>query len=228
MKHPGIHDICDIAVLLFPWFPRVAYEITTVMLCLNNIMACVGFHVFTGAKSESSDIRTGRGPAERLEAVHPPDYRISGSGAGDKTRRPAIPCRALGAHTGSHTVFNTLSDHSTCTVWYMVITTVIGSGCLPVLGPPLIPSHRVAPPHAGARVAHVRYLGHRDGNCARARAHLCGDRRPPRGRRYGGWGVAEPRSCQVVWRLAERRAADIHQRLQCGPQVRAVCGGTCP
>lgn len=76
MKHPGIHDICDIATLLFPWFPRVAYEITTVMLCLNNIMACVGFHVFTGAKSESPDIRR-QGRHAGRSGVRPRDYRIN-------------------------------------------------------------------------------------------------------------------------------------------------------
>lgn len=50
MKHPEAVDICDIASLLFPWFPRIAFELTAVMLLLNNVML-VGFHVFTGAKS---------------------------------------------------------------------------------------------------------------------------------------------------------------------------------
>jgi len=51
IKHPEAVDICDIASLLFPWFPRIAFELTAIMLLLNNAML-VGFHVFTGAKSE--------------------------------------------------------------------------------------------------------------------------------------------------------------------------------
>ncbi|KAL7420679.1 hypothetical protein Q5752_004630 [Cryptotrichosporon argae] len=49
MRHPEARDICDIAATLFPRFPRVAYELTAVMLLLNNIFL-IGFHVFTGAK----------------------------------------------------------------------------------------------------------------------------------------------------------------------------------
>ena len=52
MKHPEVTDICDMAKLLFPWCPTVAFEITAIMLLLNNTFL-VGFHVFTGAKSES-------------------------------------------------------------------------------------------------------------------------------------------------------------------------------
>lgn len=51
MKHPGVTDICDVARILFPWFPTIAFELTAIMLLLNNVML-VGFHVFTGAKSE--------------------------------------------------------------------------------------------------------------------------------------------------------------------------------
>jgi hypothetical protein len=51
MKHPEATDIADIAALLFPWVPRIAFELTAIMLLLNNVML-VGFHVFTGAKSE--------------------------------------------------------------------------------------------------------------------------------------------------------------------------------
>ncbi|OWT38790.1 hypothetical protein J008_03705 [Cryptococcus neoformans] len=49
MKHPGARDICDIAAILFPRVPRIAFEATGIMLLLNNIFL-VGFHVFTGAK----------------------------------------------------------------------------------------------------------------------------------------------------------------------------------
>lgn len=51
MKHPEVKDICDIASKLFPGIPRIAYEATAIMLLLNNIFL-IGFHVFTGAKSE--------------------------------------------------------------------------------------------------------------------------------------------------------------------------------
>lgn len=50
MKYPDAQDICDIAAHLFPAAPRLAYEATSIMLLLNNIML-IGFHVFTGAKS---------------------------------------------------------------------------------------------------------------------------------------------------------------------------------
>ncbi|WVF70360.1 hypothetical protein IAT40_005150 [Kwoniella sp. CBS 6097] len=49
MKHPEAKDVCDIAAILFPAFPRFAYEATGIMLLLNNIFL-IGFHVFTGAK----------------------------------------------------------------------------------------------------------------------------------------------------------------------------------
>ncbi|ORX35359.1 transmembrane amino acid transporter protein-domain-containing protein [Kockovaella imperatae] len=49
MIHPEVHDICDLAAHLFPFIPRTAYEITAIMLLLNNIFL-IGFHVFTGAK----------------------------------------------------------------------------------------------------------------------------------------------------------------------------------
>jgi hypothetical protein len=52
MRHPEVTDIADMARLLFPWFPTVAFELTAIMLLLNNVMLA-GFHVFTGAKSES-------------------------------------------------------------------------------------------------------------------------------------------------------------------------------
>lgn len=52
MLHPEAKDICDIASSLFPGVPRLAYEATAIMLLLNNIFL-IGFHVFTGAKSES-------------------------------------------------------------------------------------------------------------------------------------------------------------------------------
>lgn len=51
MRHPEVKDICDIAAKLFPGIPRIAYEATAIMLLLNNIFL-IGFHVFTGAKSE--------------------------------------------------------------------------------------------------------------------------------------------------------------------------------
>jgi hypothetical protein len=53
MKHPEVTDICDMARLLFPWCPTVAFELTAIMLLLNNTFL-VGFHVFTGAKSKSA------------------------------------------------------------------------------------------------------------------------------------------------------------------------------
>nr|ODN86026.1 hypothetical protein L203_04526 [Cryptococcus depauperatus CBS 7841] len=49
MKHPEARDICDIAAILFPSIPRIAFEFTGIILLLNNIFL-VGFHVFTGAK----------------------------------------------------------------------------------------------------------------------------------------------------------------------------------
>ncbi|WWC87430.1 uncharacterized protein L201_002319 [Kwoniella dendrophila CBS 6074] len=49
MKHPEARDICDIAAILFPSVPRLAFELTGLMLLLNNIFL-IGFHVFTGAK----------------------------------------------------------------------------------------------------------------------------------------------------------------------------------
>ncbi|KAK8846528.1 hypothetical protein IAR55_005614 [Kwoniella newhampshirensis] len=49
MRHPEARDICDIAAILFPRIPRIAFEITGIMLLLNNIFL-IGFHVFTGAK----------------------------------------------------------------------------------------------------------------------------------------------------------------------------------
>jgi hypothetical protein len=52
MRYPEARDICDIAAKLFPRVPRFAYEATAVMLLLNNILL-IGFHIFTGAKSES-------------------------------------------------------------------------------------------------------------------------------------------------------------------------------
>lgn len=60
MRHPDCRDICDIAAKLFPRFGRLAYEATAVMLLLNNLFV-VGFHVFTGAKSESG-VGVGRVP----------------------------------------------------------------------------------------------------------------------------------------------------------------------
>lgn len=36
MKHPEVTDICDIARLLLPWCPTLAFEVTAVMLLLNN------------------------------------------------------------------------------------------------------------------------------------------------------------------------------------------------
>lgn len=53
MRYPEARDICDIAASLFPGrWSRFAYEGTAVMLLLNNILL-IGFHVFTGARSES-------------------------------------------------------------------------------------------------------------------------------------------------------------------------------
>ncbi|WVQ83846.1 hypothetical protein IAT38_005990 [Cryptococcus sp. DSM 104549] len=49
MRHPEARDICDIAAILFPRIPRIAFEATGIMLLLNNIFL-IGFHVFTGAK----------------------------------------------------------------------------------------------------------------------------------------------------------------------------------
>ncbi|ORY24450.1 transmembrane amino acid transporter protein-domain-containing protein [Naematelia encephala] len=49
MRHPEAKDICDIAAVLFPGIPRIAYEATAIMLLLNNIFL-IGFHVFTGAR----------------------------------------------------------------------------------------------------------------------------------------------------------------------------------
>jgi len=37
MKYPQVKNICDIAALLFPAVPRIAYEATAIMLLLNNI-----------------------------------------------------------------------------------------------------------------------------------------------------------------------------------------------
>ncbi|WVQ75333.1 hypothetical protein IAR50_004950 [Cryptococcus sp. DSM 104548] len=49
MRHPEARDICDIAAILFPAIPRIAFEVAAIMLLLNNIFL-VGFHAFTGAK----------------------------------------------------------------------------------------------------------------------------------------------------------------------------------
>ncbi|CAO1637356.1 unnamed protein product [Jaminaea pallidilutea] len=71
MRHPHVRDVCDIGYILFG-NSRIAYELTGVMLVLNNVML-IGFHVLTAAK-----------------------------------------------------IFNTLSDHSLCTVVFSVIATLIG------------------------------------------------------------------------------------------------------
>jgi len=48
MRHPEVRDICDIGYLLFGG-SKIAYELTAIMLLLNNIFL-MGFHVFTGSK----------------------------------------------------------------------------------------------------------------------------------------------------------------------------------
>lgn len=50
MKHPHIRDVCDVAAQLFPFAPRLAREMASIMFLLNVILG-VGFHVLTGAKS---------------------------------------------------------------------------------------------------------------------------------------------------------------------------------
>lgn len=49
MKYPEARDVAEIARELFPGARRFAYEATSFMLVVNNIML-IGFHVFTGAK----------------------------------------------------------------------------------------------------------------------------------------------------------------------------------
>jgi hypothetical protein len=68
MVHPEVTDITDVAALLFPWFPRIAFELTAVMLLLNNAML-VGFHVFTGAKSEYN-LQTRLGSSDLCSLEH--------------------------------------------------------------------------------------------------------------------------------------------------------------
>jgi len=53
MLHPEARDICDIGYLLFgkSW---IAYELTTIGLCLNNIFI-MGLHVLTGSKILNTD-----------------------------------------------------------------------------------------------------------------------------------------------------------------------------
>lgn len=52
MKHPGMRDIGDVAAKLFPAFPRTAREISSAMLIINSVLT-MGYHIFTGGKSES-------------------------------------------------------------------------------------------------------------------------------------------------------------------------------
>lgn len=53
MKHPGMRDVGDVAAKLFPAFPRTAREITSAMLIINSVLT-MGYHIFTGGKSEST------------------------------------------------------------------------------------------------------------------------------------------------------------------------------
>ncbi|CEH18139.1 amino acid [Ceraceosorus bombacis] len=48
MRHPGVRDVCDIGYLLFNK-SKIAYEVTGIMLLLNNILL-IGFHILTFGK----------------------------------------------------------------------------------------------------------------------------------------------------------------------------------
>lgn len=49
MANPHVRNICDVAQVLFPGIPKIAYEATAIMLLLNNLFI-MGFHTFTGGE----------------------------------------------------------------------------------------------------------------------------------------------------------------------------------
>ena len=125
------------------------------MLLLNNVFL-IGFHVFTGAKSESFSL---------VEAAGGRGKGIGGAGwTGGAFLSAVSP------------VFNTLSDSGACTVIFQVVTALLGSewdGCVTDDSTKLISSHRVAATNFKSRVPHVNRLCRKYGHCHLALSDLC-------------------------------------------------------
>ena len=67
MLHPECRDVCDIAAVLFPSIPRIAFEATAIMLLLNNIFLSESLPTgFADEQSASTSL-----PAQRSSTRSP-------------------------------------------------------------------------------------------------------------------------------------------------------------